>query len=159
MRLLPRTFAVGHRYALRLRARDAAGNWSPWVSAPATSVGVVQDTSRSLRRSGTWRRALSSVASGGSTIYTATAGSSLSLAFTGRGIAVVAPKSTTRGRFAVWLDGVRVAIVDEHASSLLARRVVYARAGLADAPHTIRLVALATAGRPRVDVDALLVFR
>ncbi len=158
-RSVARTFAVGHRYALRLRARDAAGNWSPWVTSPTTKAAVVQNTSSWLRWSGSWHRASSSTASGGSTTYTSRAGSAMTLVFAGRGIAVVAPRGTKLGRFAVWLDGAMVGTVDERASGSQARRVVFTKYGLASGRHTIRLVALATAGRGRVDIDAMVIFR
>lgn len=159
LRALERTFVVGHAYALRLRARDAAGNWSPWVAAPAVGSAVVQDASRSIVRTGSWARGTSVTASGGTTAYTYQSGASMSLAFTGRGIALVSPRSPTRGRLAVWLDGVLVATVDEYAAAFTPRRVVFSRSGLAAGKHTIRLVSLATHGRPRIDVDALVVVR
>ena len=49
------------------------------------------------------------------------------------------------------------ATLNEHASRSIARHVMFTRTGLADADHTIRVVALGTAGHSRVDVDAFVV--
>ena len=151
--------AVGHTYAVRLRARDAAGNWSDWVTAPATAARVVQDTSRSVVWSGTWRRAWDVTASGGTTHLALVARRAARLAFRGRAVALVAPIGPTRGRLQVWIDGVLVATVDEHAATFHPRRVVFSRLGLGEGVHVIRVVTLGTAGHPRVDVDAFVVLR
>lgn len=159
VRSLPLRFAAGHAYALRVRARDAAGNLSPWVTSPATVPSVIQDTSRALAHGRSWSRAYSSVASGGTTAYAYRAGSWASFSFRGRGFAIVSPRSPTRGRLQVWIDGVLAATVDERATSFVPRRVVYSVASLAAGAHTVRLVSLATRGRPRIDVDAIITFR
>jgi subtilisin len=156
-RSLVRTFATGHWYALRLRARDGIGNWSGWVTAPATVPKAVQDTSRAIIWTGAWRRALASGASAGSTHLTYIRGHAATLAFHGRGIALVAPLGPSRGRLQVWIDGALAATLDEHATANHARRVIFSRMALADADHTIRVVALGTAGHSRVDVDAFVV--
>ena len=51
-RTLDRTFTTSARYELRVRAKDAAGNWSPWAPLPTVSTGVAQDTSGSIVRTG-----------------------------------------------------------------------------------------------------------
>ena len=156
-RSLVRAFAIGHRYALRLRARDGIGNWSGWVTTPATAPRAVQDTSRAITWTGAWRRYIAAAASGGSTHFTTLGGHAATLAFHGRGIALVAPVGRGRGRLQVWIDGVLVATLNEHATKSVARRVTFSRSGLADADHTIRVVALGTAGHSRVDLDAFVV--
>lgn len=158
-RSVERALAVGHAYLLRLRARDGYGNWGSWASHSALGSAVVQDTSSLVVRTGSWHRAYSRYASGGSILYTTRIGAAYALTFRGRGVAIVAPRGIGRGKFGVYIDGVRVGTVDEYASSYLARRVLFARSGLAYGTHTLRVVALATAGRQRIDVDALLVLR
>jgi subtilisin len=158
-RSLSRTAAFGHTYALEVRARDAAGNWSAWAASRVVKPFVVQDWNRAISKSGPWYRAWSRSASGGSVSYSRRAGAAYAMTFWGQGIAVVAPRGVGRGRFAVYLDGRRVAIVDQRASSYLARQVLYARAGLASGTHRLRVVALWTLGRQRIDLDALIVLR
>jgi subtilisin family serine protease len=156
-RSLVRTFVVGHRYAVRLRARDGIGNWSAWVTAPATVPRAVQDTSRAITWTGAWRRSVAKAASGGSTHSTYIRGHAATLAFHGRGIALVAPFGPRQGRLQVWIDGVLAATLNEHATRSIARHVMFTRTGLVDGDHTIRIVALGTAGHSRVDVDAFVV--
>ncbi len=158
-RVLGRTFVVGHTYAFRLRAHDAAANWSPWVSQPTTRGAVVQDTSRSISRSGSWHRVHTRFASGGTYLYTTSVGAAYSLRFTGRGVAIVAPFGPGRGTFDVFIDGTKQATVDEYSSGYLARRVIYVKTGLASAIHTLKVVVNATPGRQRMDLDALLVLK
>ncbi len=159
VRLLPRTFTVGHAYALRLRARDAAGNWSPWATSLTTNSFVVQDTARGIVRTGTWYRVRSSLASGGTVLSATSRGASYTYRFAGRGIAIVAPRAPGRGIFDVYVDGTRRATVDERWSSYQGKRLLFVMTGLASGTHTLRVVARSTPGRQRIELDALLVLR
>jgi hypothetical protein len=64
----------------------------------------------------------------------------------------VGPRSSTRGKFKVYVDGAYRATVSERASSTQYRRVLFA-ANLAHGRHTIRIAA---AGGGRIDLDAFL---
>jgi hypothetical protein len=55
----------------------------------------------------------------------------------------------------VYVDGVFVATVDLYAASASYRSVAYARTWSSLGTHTIRIVVVGTAGRPRVDLDAI----
>ena len=97
---------------------------------------------------------------GGAVKYSTETGATATLSFTERNVAGVAPKSSTRGRAEVWIDGVKGATVDLQLSTVLARRVVYSAGGLdPTVSHTLEVKVLGTAGRPRVDVDAFVVLR
>jgi len=154
-----RTFTVGHSYRVRLRARDAAGNFSAWVASAVLGSVAFQDTSSGIARTGSWHRATSRFASGGSVLYSTSAGATYSLTFSGRGIAIVAPLAPGRGTFDIFLDGAKVATVDEVAPTYLARRLVYVVSNLAVGTHTLKVVANAVPGRQRIDLDALLVLK
>jgi subtilisin family serine protease len=158
-RYLDRTMYKGHKYELRVRARDVAGNVGSWASEPAYAWLVVQDTSASLTRSGVWRTAIRDVWSGGSSSYATAAGATTTRAFTGRAIAWVSGVGPTRGAARVWIDGVRVATVSTYAASRSFRRIVFATAWPVSATHTITIEVAGTADRPRVDLDALIVGR
>jgi len=54
---------------------------------------------------------------------------------------------------------VLVATVNTWASQLGVRAVVWSRAWARTGTHTIRIVVMATPGRPRVDVDAFEILR
>jgi hypothetical protein len=155
----PRTFVVGHRYQLRVRASDSAGNWSAWSMAPAFTAEVVQDSSSSLLRTGTWRRYTNTSMSGGTSRYATARGASITRKFVGRAVSIVAPMSRSRGRVQVWVDGVLVKTADLYRSTISYRRVVCTRTWSVSGTHTVRLVVLGTAGRPRVDLDAILILR
>jgi hypothetical protein len=154
-----RTFLIGHGYTMRLRARDAAGNWSGWAVSARMGSAVVQDTSSSIVRTGRWSRASSTYASGGTVMYSRQAGASYSLHFTGSGIAIVAPLGPGRASFDVFVDGTKVGSVSELAAGYEARRILYAVYGLPNASHTLKVVANAAPGRQRIDLDALLVLK
>ncbi|HEY4752269.1 MAG TPA: S8 family serine peptidase [Candidatus Limnocylindrales bacterium] len=153
------TMSLGHSYALQVRARDAAGNWSAWVSQTAVRSRLVQDTSSSITRRGRWSRTSSSTASGGTVMYSRQAGASYTYSFRGRGIAIVAPRGPGRATFDVWIDGVRVAAVNQYAAKYTARLVLFATQGLASRVHTLRVVARSVPTRQRIDLDALIVLQ
>ena len=56
----------------------------------------------------------------------------------------------------VFVDGVKTH-VDLFSSSLTERRVVFVASGLSAGQHTIRIKVKGTSGRPRVDIDGILV--
>ena len=150
------TMAGGHAYTVRLRARDAAGNWGAWVVTGPVRAGVIEETG-GLSRTGTWRTYRSSLMSGGSSIYSSTARSSVLRSFTGRSVALVAPRGPGRGLASIWVDGAKVATIDLRSSTLSPRVIVFARSWPGAGRHSIRIVVAGTPGRPRVDVDALIV--
>ncbi len=93
--------------------------------------------------------------------YAATRGAKATLFLTGGEVAWVAPKSKTRGKATVYLDGAKVATVGLFSARTLARQVVFSKGNLDPAtPHTLEVRNLGTAaGRSRVDVDAFVVLR
>ena len=156
------SLAPGHDYRFRVRATDDNGNTSSWHYGPRLVLEAIQETSSAIGYSPTdaWRQQLLGSAYGGQVRFATAAGSTARLTFTGRSIAWVAPKSSTRGRADVLLDGTRVATVDLSSPRALARRMVYSANGLdPTVTHTLELEVLGTAGRPRVDVDAFVVLR
>ena len=158
-RTLDRTFSTSADYELRVRAKDAAGNWSPWTLLPTASAGVAQDTSGSIGRTGSWRSATNSGYSRGTAIYTRAAGATLTRTFTGRAVAWVSAVGSTRGSARVYIDGSLVATVSQYRADSGYRKVVFERSWSSSGSHTIRIEAVGTAGHPRVDLDALVVIR
>ncbi|MGK2849476.1 MAG: S8 family serine peptidase [Candidatus Limnocylindrales bacterium] len=151
-------FGVDHRF--RLRARDTLGNWSPWVQSPSTyRLTAVSDRSTAITYRGTWSRMTSSPATDRSITSSTRAGASARYQFTGRGIVVFAPTSTTRGRMTVLIDGVNVGTVDLRSSRTLHRRVVFTRTFATSGTHTIELRVQGTSGRPLVSLDGFVVVR
>ena len=105
---------------------------------------------------GSWLTHSTSSVSGGTEHYTTTAGDSatVTVGSTVRAFAIVGPRSSTRGSFQVYVDGVAVATVSEKVSgSTLYKRVLYTRSLTPGTTHTIAVVA---SGNGRVDLDAIL---
>jgi Glycosyl hydrolase family 3 N terminal domain len=147
---------LGSTYRYVVNASDGAGNRSGWVYGPFFEPLVTQQSSAAVRFGGTWMTAYSSRYSGGSTRYATAAGAAASYTFKGCGIAWVAGSGPTRGSAKVYIDGTYTATVNLHASTTTLRRVVYAFNWTGQGIHTIRIVALGTAGHPRVDLDAFV---
>jgi len=152
-----RSMTIGHTYALRVRARDVAGNWSDWAEGPGFRPGISQDTSSTLVRRGTWTRFRASWMSGGTSLYSRQRGASVTRPFTGRAVALVASLGPIRGKAQIWVDGAYVGTVNLYRSVSLHRVLVYSRAWASPGRHSLRVVVLGTAGHPRVDVDAFVI--
>jgi subtilisin family serine protease len=158
-RSLDRTLSTGRTYGFRVRARDAAGNWSPWRVQTGYGIGVTQDTSSWIARTGSWSTTKVGDWSRGSALYSRTKGSTVSRTLTGRALAWVAAYGPARGKARVYIDGTLAATVDLYRSSTTYRRIVFARSWTSSGTHTIRVEVVGTAGHPRVDMDAFIVIR
>jgi hypothetical protein len=120
-------------------------------------MALVEDNSTSVRYSAGWQTALDPSASGGTTHFASAYGASAKLDFTGRSVAWVAPVGGLRGKARIYIDGVAAARVDLGAGTAQPRRIVFARNWTAVGAHSIRIKVLGTLGRPRVDLDGLVV--
>ena len=69
-------------------------------------------------------------------------------------VALVMERAPDRGKARVLVDGVRVATIDTRAASKIHRSVVWT--GTLQGAQTLSVVNLATSGRPRIDVDAVM---
>jgi subtilisin family serine protease len=154
------SLSVGSTYRFRVRARDAVGNWSPWaVSTLTYRPVVVNERSSKITYKGTWSKVSSSSATSGTLLSTRSNGASATYTFTGKGIAVVAPRSTSRGWLRIHVDGVLVKTVSLRTSTLQHRRILYAREWPASGTHTIKVTAVTSGSRPLVSLDAFIVVR
>ncbi len=156
-RSLTRRTKAGEQVSIKVRARDAAGNWSPWAESATMTPTLLEDTSPRLQLTPGWRHAAGSSYSDGTTLFSKVRGAKATLGFTGRAVAWVGARSAKRGTAAVFIDGTRVAVVDLRRSSARYRVVLFTRTWTSAGDHTIRIRVRGTAGRPRVDVDAFLV--
>jgi hypothetical protein len=148
-------FATERTYAVR--AIDRPGNVSQWAVGSPVQVRVVSESSREVTRSAGWRRFSATNALGGRFLFTDRSGTWMRFTFQGSSIAVVGRRGPTHGRAEIRIDGVRVATVSARAATLTPRVLLFAAAVDPSRPHTIEVRVLATAGRPRIDVDAFLV--
>ena len=158
-RTTERTVKSGHGYTFRVRARDGARNWGPWVSGPLIRPTLYQETSAHMTFSKSWKASKSSTASGGRTRFSSKKGATATFRFTGRAYALVAPKSRGRGKVKLYVDGVFKSTIDLHRSKGLARVLVATGSWATAGAHTVKLVVVGTRGHARVDVDGFVVLR
>jgi subtilisin family serine protease len=146
------TFSTAYRY--RVRAQDRAGNTGDYVDGPQVRPKLTQQNGTGVTYSGTWTSRSSSSASGGSTRYATKAGAWVQFSFTGRAVAVIAPKGASRGSFKAYVDGTYVGTVSAYRSSSQSRMVLFARNWSASGSHKVKLILTGTSGHPRFDIDA-----
>ena len=149
----------GHSYRFRVRARDAAGNLGAWSPSYTWYPVLTQQSSRSLAWTGAWTSASNSQNSGGSAKSATAPGASVTYAFSGRAIAWVTTLRPDAGQVQVWIDKVLVKTIDTRADATRYRQIVFSKYWSSYGAHTIKLVVVGTADRPRVTVDAFEVVR
>jgi hypothetical protein len=126
---------------------------SPAPQAPLT----VGEGNRGITWRGRWGRASHDGYAGGRVAWSTTAGASASFTFTGRSISWVGPVGPTRGAARVYLDGVLVATVSQHARTYAAQRTLFTRDLGTSGRHTLRIVVAGTPGHAMVAIDQLVV--
>jgi subtilisin family serine protease len=142
----------------RSRAIDLAGNVGAWAYGPTLTPRLIQQTSTAIHRHGTWTSSSFASFSGGSARYARSSTASATYTFTGRGIALVSTRATTRGKVRVYINGAYAGIVDLYGPTQY-RTVAWQKTWSTVATRTIKLVLTGTPGRPRVDLDAFAVLR
>jgi hypothetical protein len=151
-----RTVPVGTTFRFRVRAIDRAGTVGDWVASATYRASAVSDSSSAVRWSGSWAFASHSGYLGRRAHWTKHRGDIATIDFRGTSIAWAGPVGPTRGKARVLIDGKAVAIVDLGRATFRARDMVFAR-NLPNGPHTLRIQALGTAGRPTVAIDEFYV--
>jgi len=147
---------LGSTWRYVVRASDGAGNLSGWAYGAFEEPLLTQQSSPAIRYGGTWTVGYSTGYSGGSTRYATAAGAWASYTFTGSSIGWVAAVGPGRGSANVYVDGVYQRTVSLYSSTVALRRVAYVFTWAVQGTHTIRIVAVGTAGHPRVDVDGFV---
>ncbi|WP_229867315.1 peptidoglycan recognition protein family protein [Streptomyces gelaticus] len=135
-----------------MKAYDQAGNTAT-ASVAGTPV-IVQESSAT--RSGTWTTRSSSSYLGGKSYSSSSKGAALSWTFTGRSVALVASRATTSGQMYVYVDGVKVSTVDLKSSTTKYRDALWTKSWSSSAKHTVKIVVVATSGRPTVTTDGIV---
>lgn len=152
------TVSTSVTHAFRVRATDRSGRVGPWNSIGAQSMWRVSDGSSYLHWAGTWSLASKSSYLEGKLHASTDTDATVSLTFSGTGIAWVSPTGSGLGQGQVSIDGVYVKTVDLAAMSSASRKIVFATS-LSNGSHTIRIRVVGTSGRPKVDVDGFYVVR
>ncbi|HLA17513.1 MAG TPA: Ig-like domain-containing protein [Candidatus Limnocylindrales bacterium] len=154
--LVAENMATWSTYEYRVRAKDREGNVGPFVYSTTFQPIRYQEASASIVFVPAWVRTASTGASGGYVRYTYTAGQDATFTFTGKAVAWVAPKSTTRGSADVTIDGVLVGRYSQRYSSVRVRQTIMARSFAAGGVHTIKID---SAGGGRIDIDCIVILR
>ncbi|GGK21578.1 hypothetical protein GCM10010124_12600 [Pilimelia terevasa] len=125
------------------------------VAGPAATATLDAQHTRDSRYSRGWTTAAGSGYVGGGEQLSRTVGAAFSYPVSTRSVGWVAAKGPTRGRAAVYVDGVKAATVDLYAARLTPRQQVFVHTWPAAGRHTVRIVNVSPAGRPLVGVDAV----
>ena len=150
------TVPVSGSTRLRVTGLDAAGNWSAPLASVALSPRLVQQSAFTYLK--TWSTATSSTLSAGSARYAGAYGASATYRLTGRGFSLVVTRAANRGKLRLYIDGVAVTL-DTYRATTMVRSLLYTKTWASYGTHTIKVVVLGTAGRPRVDIDAVVVLK
>lgn len=138
---------------------DTGAFMGAWQEDGST-VPFVDEATVTTTRTGTWTVANCGCSDAGHTVFSTTAGASATFTVTparaGQWFAVVMPKGSNRGEVSISVDGGAPVTVDTHAASTQNRVVVW-QTQLSRATHSVVVTNLGTAGRSRVDLDAVLV--
>jgi hypothetical protein len=145
-------------YTVRVRATDRVGHVSAWSTLTITTR-LRQETAAAWGWSGRWIRDTSSRASGGATRWSIRRGATATVRIRARSIALIAPRSSTRGSAQVWVDGTQVATIRLDQGTSGPRRLVFVRSWPTAGRHTITIRVNGTKGHPRVDLDAIVSLR
>jgi hypothetical protein len=149
--------APGRAVRWTLEVADCAGNSRRAVGA--STIAAINPQNAATGYTGRWSVVRSTALLGGSERVTKAAGAKVAMAVTARSVGLVATRGPGRGKAAVYVDGRRVATVDFYAKRAQVRQQVWVTAWTKSGRHTVRIVNLATKGRPVIGVDALTTVR
>ena len=142
---------------VRVNAYDCAGNVTS-VTRPTDYIKIERDYGPTVPAK--WARTSCACAIGDSMLRTFTKNASLDTVVNGLGrkdhVALVMAKGPGRGKAAIYFDGKLATTVDTYAKANTNRVVVWDKELAGAGNHTVKVVNLATSGRPRIDVDAYL---
>ena len=149
-------FATSYRF--RVRAVDAGGNWSPWVSSEVYPwLTPVDDRKASITHSGSWKGIIRAGAYGSTLLGSSKDGATLSFAFTGHAIALVGPRSLAHGKAKIYVDGVYMTTINMHTRTSTSRFVAFTRAFAAGGTHRIKVIVVGTNPARPFRLDAFVV--
>ncbi|HEY6526421.1 MAG TPA: hypothetical protein VIY10_21735 [Solirubrobacteraceae bacterium] len=138
----------GPVHQLRVRAENQLGVAAEGPAGDPFTLDVIDDGDASITYSTAWAQTTDAAAYGG-TLHTTSSAGTVTMTFTGRSIAVIAPVGPTSGAIQVCIDsGVSVGIcttVSEHSATAVEREVVYVSAPVSTTtPHTISITSTTT---------------
>ena len=152
------TLTAGASDQFGTRVQDSRfGTWSPFVNTPAFKPSVVDNTG--LTFVGSWVTTPTPSSHGGSYGESHSAGASVSLKTSARQMAIVAPTNTTGSLVDVYVDGAFVDTIDLSSAAATNRKMIATFSWPTTVSRTIKLVNQATAGKPWIRIDAIVVIK
>lgn len=148
-----------HTYRFRVRARDAANNFSAYRTGPTFKAISYSESSTAVKYSGTWGLSTSPVYVGGKARVGSIAGRSATLTFVGNRVGWLSRLGSTSGTARVYINNVLVKTINLNSATTTDRKLVFVRAWSTSATRTIKIVVAGTAGHPRVTLDQIFVLR
>jgi hypothetical protein len=144
-------------YGFELNVTNCLGQSSGWGVQPSFTPLAWQESNTRLAYTGPWTTQTVPGSYGGALNYSTAKNASVTGAFFAEAMAWVSETGPTMGKATVYIDGVPVKTVNLYSASVHEAQIVWKMGWPApQVKHTIKIVALGTAGRPRVDLDALL---
>jgi alpha-tubulin suppressor-like RCC1 family protein len=151
---LTTTITSAGLWGFRARATDGFGHSGAWATRVGSS-SLVQQSSTTIKYHGVWTTASSAAYSGKSVKWAKAAGAYATITTTATSLGIVSTKGPGMGKLKVYVNGVLTATVDLKRASTQYRMVVWSAVFPNASSRTIKLVVVGTAGRPRVDLDAV----
>jgi len=153
-----RYLSVGTSYQWHAKTIDSSNRTGAYRASLTAKVGLYQESNTAITygTTGVWNPSTTTSAAGGAERATSNKGASASITLTNvRQVAIVGPRSATRGSFEVWVDGAKVATVSEKATATVYRHLLYVR-GLTSGVGVTHIVKIVAVGDGRIDLDAIL---
>ncbi|MGA5704234.1 N-acetylmuramoyl-L-alanine amidase [Peterkaempfera bronchialis] len=138
-----------------LKATDMAGNSA--TASAARTPAISQETAAA--KTGTWTKRTNSSYLGGASYSSKAKNASLTWTFTGRSVAWVVSRASDSGQAYIYLDGKKVATYDLKSSKVLYRQAVWTKNWSTSATHKLKIVVVATSGRPTITTDGIVVLK
>lgn len=150
----------------RVIAHDCAGNQTS--KDVRTTPSLTQDDGSwdgqdngylKITYAGNWAQSHCTCYDAGTVEKTSAKGATATFAFDANAqdsIGLVMEKAANRGEFTVFVDGINMGTVDTHSHTTRHKVIVWAGRVSTTGSHVVKLVNQATSGRPRIDLDAVL---
>ena len=124
---------------------------------PKAALHRYSEKNARISYTGTWKSARHDGYAGDAVKYATKAGSTATIAFTGKSITWFGPVGPTRGKARVSIDGKVVKTVDLHRSGFGAHAAVFRKTLATNGAHTLTIEVLGTARHPMVALDEFVV--
>ena len=142
-------------YRFRVVPYSPLGTPGASVTGSTFRVRAVRETaSTTMVYRGTWWSASSSSFHGGFARFATSSTAGVTFRFTGREVALISTKGSTRGTARIWIDGVSVGTVNLRSTTTMFRQIAFRKAFGSSGTHTITVRPY---GNGRIDIDGFLV--